>query len=157
MAEASPVSKMYVDPDLCTGCGICTQVCGRGAISLAGSVATIDEALCTRCGVCIEECPLGAIVSLEVVSQTQTTSPQRHVAPVGQAPGAPVGETPSAPALRTPLGSALSGLLTVAGWILDRRTSRGGAGTACGRSFSRQRLGGQGRGGRRARRRSRWA
>jgi len=50
-----------IDPDLCTGCGVCVDMCPMGAISLRDNVACIDSQTCTGCGICEDECPVGAI------------------------------------------------------------------------------------------------
>lgn len=47
--------------DLCQGCGICIQICPRGAIKLTGAVAVIDMDLCDDCEECVFACPNGAI------------------------------------------------------------------------------------------------
>jgi ferredoxin len=49
-----------VDEEECVGCGICCNVCPRGAISL-GEVAKIDNSKCTACLACVDRCPRGAI------------------------------------------------------------------------------------------------
>lgn len=45
---------------LCTGCGVCMDLCHVGAISLQGGRATIGEG-CKGCGRCATACPAGAI------------------------------------------------------------------------------------------------
>ncbi len=51
-----------IDPELCTGCGICEERCPTGAIRLgAEGKAERDEAACFGCGVCARFCPDGAI------------------------------------------------------------------------------------------------
>ena len=50
-----------VDPDKCTGCGSCVDVCPVEAVSLNDDVAVIDEDTCTECGLCVDECPNDAI------------------------------------------------------------------------------------------------
>lgn len=50
-----------VDPEKCTGCGSCVDVCPNDAISLEDDVARVREEDCTDCGECVEECPEGAI------------------------------------------------------------------------------------------------
>ncbi|MCD6419027.1 CoB--CoM heterodisulfide reductase iron-sulfur subunit A family protein [bacterium] len=70
---------LRVDPDLCIGCGKCTEVCPvevfdefsaglnkRKAIDRAAphsiiSLYSIDEENCTRCGECVKVCPTNAI------------------------------------------------------------------------------------------------
>lgn len=46
---------------LCIGCGVCTQMCPLGAISVQVKTASIDNALCDECEECIFACPNGAI------------------------------------------------------------------------------------------------
>jgi len=59
------VSQVEVNPDMCSGCGICVAVCSYGAIGLVASngnmVAIIDDLKCKRCGVCSAACPADAI------------------------------------------------------------------------------------------------
>lgn len=55
-----------IDPDLCTGCGNCPQVCPSNAVHLERrdgvlSLSTIDELLCIGCGNCAVVCPVKAI------------------------------------------------------------------------------------------------
>lgn len=54
----------WVDPEVCTGCGLCAQVCPYGAL-LADSKtkvkAQVMEAKCAGCGTCSAECRFDAI------------------------------------------------------------------------------------------------
>ena len=55
-----------VNPELCTGCGRCVNVCEFGAIKLEFTsnkqlVAKVDPLLCKGCGSCSVECPAKAI------------------------------------------------------------------------------------------------
>ena len=50
-----------VDADICTGCGICVDLCPLEAISLKDDFVIIDQDNCTECGLCVDECPNDAI------------------------------------------------------------------------------------------------
>ena len=49
-----------VDPEVCTACEACVEVCPAEAIK-CDDTAVIDAGLCTDCGVCVDECPVEAI------------------------------------------------------------------------------------------------
>jgi Na+-translocating ferredoxin:NAD+ oxidoreductase subunit B len=49
-----------VDPEVCTGCGICTDRCPVNAIS-ADEEACVDIQKCLGCGLCSTACPVEAI------------------------------------------------------------------------------------------------
>jgi heterodisulfide reductase subunit A len=53
-----------VDPLLCSGCGLCEDVCVYGALSLdeRRGVMTANQVVCKGCGACATACPSGAIV-----------------------------------------------------------------------------------------------
>ena len=54
---------IYIDPQTCTGCGDCLDVCPADAIEgKAKFIHMIDEFECTKCGKCIEACEEGAIM-----------------------------------------------------------------------------------------------
>jgi len=50
-----------VDPDLCTHCGRCAEVCRYHAIAVVGEKVLVFGELCHGCGSCALECPEGAI------------------------------------------------------------------------------------------------
>lgn len=52
----------WIDPEKCTGCEVCIDLCPVEAISMTGENAVIDEGTCTECGSCVEECVSEAIV-----------------------------------------------------------------------------------------------
>lgn len=53
---------VYVEEDLCTGCGQCVEACVYEAreISSRQKVAKVQEVLCEGCGACVAACPNGA-------------------------------------------------------------------------------------------------
>jgi NAD-dependent dihydropyrimidine dehydrogenase PreA subunit len=133
---------LYVDENLCTGCGICLEACDRGALSMRGRSAFIDESLCTSCGRCADTCVTGAIVTLEIDPDTlpgivPAQSPQVRAVSAGMAPLSParsdaVGSTAASPVpVISPVAKlemfekAVSSLLSVVSFFLDRRERLG--------------------------------
>jgi NADH:ubiquinone oxidoreductase subunit F (NADH-binding)/Pyruvate/2-oxoacid:ferredoxin oxidoreductase delta subunit/(2Fe-2S) ferredoxin len=54
--------QLEIQPDLCTGCGLCLRECPAGAIrGEKKEPHTIDQALCTRCRLCYDVCPVDAV------------------------------------------------------------------------------------------------
>ena len=56
---------LQINQDLCTGCGICVDMCAFGALSIKNSKAIVDEATCSLCGACVNACPKGAILLVD--------------------------------------------------------------------------------------------
>ncbi len=50
-----------IDPDACTGCGICVDRCPMDAIAMKDGIAVREEDYCIGCGVCARFCPSDAI------------------------------------------------------------------------------------------------
>lgn len=52
-----------VNPDRCTGCGYCEQICAYAAIEVDSEegVAVANDALCKGCGACVASCRCGAL------------------------------------------------------------------------------------------------
>jgi len=61
--EIDPLIAM-VDEDICTGCGICVEVCPYEArtINERKRIAEVNDALCAGCGGCIAACPSNASI-----------------------------------------------------------------------------------------------
>ncbi|MFL7894431.1 MAG: 4Fe-4S binding protein [Anaerolineales bacterium] len=59
LASSSYISS--VDPELCIGCGDCSEVCQFSAIHVDQGFAVVDEAACMGCGVCASHCEQDAI------------------------------------------------------------------------------------------------
>lgn len=54
--------RASVDPDACTMCGVCVEVCAFNAAAQDGSnAAEIDGGACAGCAVCVTQCPEDAI------------------------------------------------------------------------------------------------
>lgn len=53
-----------VNPELCTGCGRCAEVCQFHAIVAVGSEVMVFPQLCHGCGSCMRQCPHGAITEV---------------------------------------------------------------------------------------------
>jgi heterodisulfide reductase subunit A len=60
--DIDPVTA-FIDEGICSGCGICEEICEYGALRLDPyrHVMTIDTTLCKGCGACNSTCPAGAI------------------------------------------------------------------------------------------------
>jgi heterodisulfide reductase subunit A len=55
--------RASVNPDMCSGCRICNDLCPFNAITFHEDrmVTEINPALCQGCGTCVAACPAGAI------------------------------------------------------------------------------------------------
>ena len=56
--------EIFFDGEICTGCGICVEVCAYEARKLneIKKIAEVNEALCVGCGACISACPSNASI-----------------------------------------------------------------------------------------------
>jgi MinD superfamily P-loop ATPase len=86
---------------LCSGCGVCAEVCAFKAITVIGSTVLVFPELCHSCGACALMCPQKAIHEegrdTGVVEHGMVTLPRRPVFPlvtgvlsVGEAKAVPV-------------------------------------------------------------------
>ncbi|MCF6459727.1 ferredoxin [Clostridium sp. Cult3] len=56
------LQKLYVEKELCKGCGICVAFCPKDVLSLEkGKVTIKDLDACIQCGQCELRCPDYAI------------------------------------------------------------------------------------------------
>ena len=56
------VTTLRLDPEACTGCGMCEKVCPRGVFTLeSGRAQVADPDACIECGACASNCPADAI------------------------------------------------------------------------------------------------
>ena len=52
-----------IDPEKCTGCGVCLRGCSTKAIiGEKGQPHTINQGMCIKCGVCYDSCKFGAVI-----------------------------------------------------------------------------------------------
>lgn len=61
IAITKPEGKMAVDRDKCVGCRKCIREIGCPGLIIRDCQVTIDESLCTGCGLCSQICPFEAI------------------------------------------------------------------------------------------------
>jgi len=66
------MSLITINPERCTGCGACLEVCPEGALYLVDGRAVLDSQLCRECEICIAVCPTEAILSTEPVAPSAT-------------------------------------------------------------------------------------
>lgn len=50
-----------IDEELCTGCGLCVEVCPSNTITMQGEQATVTGTESLNCGHCAAVCPAGAV------------------------------------------------------------------------------------------------
>jgi len=50
-----------VSAEKCNGCKLCLRKLGCPAMSFSGRKTVIDSSICTGCGLCVDLCPIGAI------------------------------------------------------------------------------------------------
>jgi heterodisulfide reductase subunit A len=53
----------YIDPELCSGCQTCVNLCPYSAVHVLNYngriVSEVNEVLCKGCGTCVAACPSG--------------------------------------------------------------------------------------------------
>lgn len=59
---------IYINRDLCSGCGLCVEICPFNGVKLDEEDVAILLDACTECGACVDECPVEAI-SIELIKE----------------------------------------------------------------------------------------
>lgn len=68
MSEISPrIAQRLVDPEICSACFACLEVCPKGAVEIRSRKVAIDPALCDDCRSCVAECSTNAIDVIRLV------------------------------------------------------------------------------------------
>jgi ferredoxin len=66
-----------INPEACTGCGRCLEVCPTGALSIDEARPVVDQSLCRNCEACVSACPEGALVAVDaLVPAAETGLPE---------------------------------------------------------------------------------
>jgi NADH-quinone oxidoreductase subunit F len=61
--SCSSLLMYQIDPEVCTGCGLCKKNCPQEAISGERKQPhQIDQDLCIKCGLCFDVCKFGAVI-----------------------------------------------------------------------------------------------
>lgn len=71
------MALLQIKRDVCTGCGLCIQVCPFGALSLDSENIIVASEACTGCGACVPECPVSAL-SLPEVEKKETVLTEEY-------------------------------------------------------------------------------
>jgi Na+-translocating ferredoxin:NAD+ oxidoreductase RNF subunit RnfB len=82
MPAPQPVNAHYyarIDPDLCTGCGICfDERCQVAAIQEENELYSVKPEQCIGCGLCISTCPTDAIRLIRKPQEEQAIPPENE-------------------------------------------------------------------------------
>lgn len=79
--------RARINPETCSGCGLCAKRCPMETIELraseeatntSGKIATLDSTICIGCGVCAYKCPTESIVLERQEEITQPPDSERE-------------------------------------------------------------------------------
>lgn len=63
MLRVSEWNTLQYDQNLCTGCGLCVEVCPHAVFAMNAKVAkVVNPDACMECGACQMNCPFEAII-----------------------------------------------------------------------------------------------
>ncbi len=68
------------DPETCTGCEECVELCQVKAIEMEDDKAKINQDYCIGCGICVSQCPSG---TLSLVRRSDQKPPKQSEDVVG--------------------------------------------------------------------------
>lgn len=61
MNKMNKMEYPRIDSELCSGCGICIEICPVNTIIIEKGTAKIIEENCSNCRICESVCPIEAI------------------------------------------------------------------------------------------------
>ena len=70
------ISQRLVDPEICSACYGCYEVCPTGAVVIEGRRVAVDPALCNDCGACEQDCSTDAIAVKQLVTTPYSVEEQ---------------------------------------------------------------------------------
>lgn len=70
--------RIHIDPERCTRCGVCAQMCPEGYLSPEGQPVGDDPTACARCYDCVDACPADAIRPTQAPDTATLASSLRH-------------------------------------------------------------------------------
>ncbi len=100
--ECAALVTYEIDPDKCTMCDKCAEVCkdfaieGQKAVPYKGGFTPyrIRQKRCTHCGECIKVCPEGAVIVVEKEREPSVKDPVRTLICTCDVSGRPTGKAP---------------------------------------------------------------